>query len=342
MTNTYLEIDYKQIQRNVDCVRKGKKACLMVKANNYGVGYEVIESFVKMGYDYFGVTTIEEARVVRSKAPNADILIVGYVDPSSYTEAIDQNFTLTVYDFSSLKSVIPNLKYHLKFDTGMGRIGFFKTEINEVKIVLKDLECKPIGIYSHFPEALNQEYTQQQIATFKSIVDELTEYEFEYIHLQNSVGCQLYDLDFCNMVRPGLSIWGYYADTEEKEIIEAINGVTIKPALSLNAKVHMVKEYHGLVGYDLSEQVDGLLGTIRIGYHDGFSRRFNGYRFATGPKVVGKVCMCQAFVLLDEPIEVLEIFGPVNSIYDLASYGQMTVYELLVSLSTRIIRSIDK
>ncbi len=338
MTNTYLEIDLDQVQRNIDIVRKDKRACLMVKANNYGVGYDVIPNLVERGYDFFGVTTIEEADIVRSYAPNAEILIVGYVDESCYEHAIKSNYTLTIFSMQTLYTIKEGLKYHLKFDTGMGRIGFFVEQIDEVKSYIEMRGHYPKGIYTHCPEAINQEFTLKQIEIFKDIVSEFEDYNFEFIHLQNSVGCQLYDLDFCNLVRPGISIWGYYADNEEKEIVEAICGETIKPALRLTAKVHMVKQYEGLIGYDLSEHVDGLIGTVRIGYHDGFSRRLNGFEFATGERVVGKVCMCQAFLDLNTEIDKIEIFGEENSIYNLASYAGLTIYEFLVSLSPRILR----
>lgn len=338
MTNTYLKINLKQVQENIKNVSKGKKACLMVKANNYGIGYGIIPEFVKMGYDYFGVSTIQEADIVRSYAPKAEILIVSYVDPVDYQKVIDKNYTITVYDMSTLNSIEQKIKYHLKFDTGMGRIGFFPDEIAQVKAIIDQKQIYPEGIFSHFPEAINQTFTLKQIENFKRIVGEFNDYDFKYVHLQNSVGSQLYNLDFCNMIRPGLSIWGYYADEIEKQFVEEKLGIVIKPTLCLNAKVHMIKNYDGLIGYDLSEKVHGKVGTIRIGYHDGLSRSFNSYVFSTGEKIVGKVCMCQSFVLLPKDIEQLEIFGEHNSIYDLSKYGDITIYELLVSLSNRILR----
>ncbi len=338
MTNTYLKVDLDQVEKNIELVRKGKRACLMVKANNYGIGYDVIPELVKRGYDYFGVTTIEEADIIREYAPDAEILIVGYVDPSLYSHVIESNYTVTIFSFETLYTIIDGLKYHLKFDTGMGRIGFFIDQIEEVRNHIKNVSVYPIGIYSHYPEAINEEFTLNQIELFKNILKRFDDYNFEFIHLQNSVGCQLYDLDFCNLVRPGLSIWGYYADQTEKDYIESKCGETIKPALKLSAKVHMIKKYDGLIGYDLSEHVDGLIGTIRIGYHDGFSRRVNGYQFETGERVVGKVCMCQAFLKLQNEIDEIEVFGKTNSIYNLVDYAGLTVYELLVSISSRILR----
>ncbi len=340
MTNTFLEIDKSQVAENIKLASKGKQVCLMVKANNYGVGYDFIPEFTEMGYNYFGVTTIEEADIVRALAPDSEILIVGYVDEKDYAKAVLKNYTLTIFSEETLQTLNSEIKYHLKFDTGMGRIGFFKDQIANLKNQIAEIGNYPVGIYTHLPEGLNQEFSLNQIELFKEILTEFADYDFEYVHMQNSVGCQLYDLDFCNMVRPGISIWGLYADEEEKKIIEQKNGVTIKPALNLQAKVHMVKDYEGLIGYDLSEYVSGKIATIRIGYHDGFNRRFTGYTFNTSERVVGKVCMCQAFVQINGPIDHLEIFGPTNSIYNLTTYAKMTTYELLVSMSNRILRRV--
>ncbi len=339
MNNSTLYINEKQVFENIELLRKNKKACLMVKAENYGIGYEFIDNFVQNGYDYFGVSTIEEAREVRKRAPKAEILIVAYVSPSHYKECIDSNYTLTVYSQETLSAIEFGCKYHLKFDTGMGRIGFTKKDIPMIKAAYTYYQ-QPIGIYSHAPMAINEEYTKEQIALFKEIVLEFSDVNFEYIHFQNSVGSQLYEIDFTNMIRPGLGIWGYYSDESEKKQVELLVGETIKPALSLFVKVHMIKEYEGQIGYDLSEYVTGRIATLRIGYHDGFSRTFSGYKFKNGSQIVGKICMCQCFLKVNEKFdqEYIEIFGENESIYKLVDYSDKIVYEFLATIARRIIK----
>ncbi len=340
MNNTTLYIDEKKVYENIELLRKDKKACLMVKAENYGMGYDFINNFVKMGYDYFGVSTIEEARQVRERAKTAEILIVAYVAKEYYQECIEQNFTVTVFSPETLSAIDYGCKYHLKFDTGMGRIGFNEKQIMMVKEYISDKK-QPHGIYTHEPMAVNEEYTRKQIELFKSIVDQFSEVDFEHIHFQNSVGSQLYDLDFVTMIRPGLGIWGYYADMDEKKQVESKVGQTIKPALRLVGKIHMIKDYDGRIGYDLSEKVKGTIATVRIGYHDGFSRSFTGYKFTNGNQIVGKICMCQCFVKIETPTENLEIFGSNEDIYALTEHGQKTVYEFLATLAKRILRVVE-
>ncbi len=338
MKNTTLKINVEAVKHNLEYLGQGHKLCLMVKANNYGIGYEFIPEFIKMGYDFFGVSTIEEADEIRKYDQDVEILIVAYVDPNDYDRALKNNYTLTVYNEESLQAIRNNNKYHIKFDTGMGRIGFNLKDVGRLNALIKATKNVPEGIFSHFPMATNEEFTKKQITIFKEILNEFKDINFKYIHLQNSVGTQLYDLDFVNMKRPGIGIWGFYADMAEKEFVEQKTGINLRPAVSLIAKIHMQKDYTGLIGYDLSERVDGLIGTVRIGYHDGFARSFSGYEFIDGEKVVGKVCMCQAFVLLNEMKSELEIFGNRESIYRLVNYSQITIYEMLVSLSNRILR----
>lgn len=338
MRNTTLYIDREKVKHNIELIKGDKDVCLMVKANNYGMGYDFISEFVQMGYNMFGVATIQEADLVRQKAPNADILIVSYVDPLDYDHAKTQNYILTAFSDKTLDVIENGLRYHLKFDTGMGRIGFFEEQIDEIKKVLDKTGNIPEGMYSHLPCACDEEYTLAQIERFRLICEAFNEYDIHYKHIQNSVASLKYNVDFTNLVRPGLAIWGYGANEEERAIVNS----NIQPALSLVAKIHMVKEYDGLIGYDHIERASGTVGTVRIGYHDGFARKFQGYKFASGAQIVGKICMCQMFVELPEEKEYsqLEIFGSNESIYDLVEHADITVYELLSVLANRILKEV--
>ena len=192
---------------------------------------------------------------------------------------------------------------------------------------------KPNGIYSHFPIATNKEITNKQIKLFKEIVDYFNDVEFEYIHIQNTMGAKLYEIEWCNLIRPGIGIWGYGANREESEKLN------LKPSLKLEVPIMFKKEYKGKVGYDLLDSVDGTVATIKIGYNDGLDRRARGYDFKEG-KIVGNVCMCQTMVLLNKKdIKNITIFEGEN-IYQLCEYLDCITYELFTRLSNRIKREI--
>ncbi len=333
MNNLQLNVDLKKIEHNIDIFKSMKKTiCAMVKANAYGVGFDIIPHYISMGVNFYGVSTFEEALKVRRYSKDIDIIVVSYVDPLYYDEAIENNITITLFEKSQINDIPVNLKLHIKFDTMMGRIGFDMSDISIVKKAIPKLNVQ--GIFTHFPEALNEELTIKQISIFKKIVVEL-EYEFNYIHCQNSTGSLMYDVDFCNMIRPGIGILGLFGS--EGEVIES----GLKPSLSLYAPVYMLKEYEGFVGYDLTQKVNGKMATIRIGYNDGLSRSYNGYRFKqNNAKIVGNISMCQTMITYEGKLgSTFEVFGDINSIYDLTKYSGQIVYQLLVSMNERTTRN---
>lgn len=330
----YLEIDMNIVDNNIKLLAKDKKPCLMVKANQYHV-LSNVKPLLDLGYDFFGVSTLEELETIHNLNQEIDVLVVTRVDVNTINNSNNKYTHYTITDIDDLKEVNDNVNIHLKFDTGMGRIGFTSSQVMEVINIIKTRNLNIKGIYTHFPCGSDKEYTTKQIKRFKEIVDRFTENDIypTYIHCQNSIGCSLYDISWCNMVRPGIGIWGYGANKLEASL------TNVKPSLTLKAPVSFIKEYHGLIGYDHIESVDGIIGTIKLGYNDGLDRRASGYQFKEG-KIVGKVCMCQTMIkLASKDVREVTIFEQ-DDIYDLCNYIDYTVYELLTSLSFRIKRII--
>lgn len=332
MKNSTLEINLTNIKKNLDNLKQGKEVCIMVKANCYGLGFDMINEYVKLGYNFFGVSTIDEAIEVRKRSATAKILLASYLDQEDYDLAIEHNITATVYSMEMLTTIPAKLAIHLKFDIGMGRLGISYADTSKVKEIIKERKLEIEGLMGHFPMAGNVELTMQQISRFKELYHELSYLNLRYVSLQNSLGTIKYDIDFCNLVRPGIGVLGYYANIEEK----AGESFELYPSLTLKAPVTMEKNYQGTLGYDLVQEVDGNIITVRIGYHDGLSRKFSQYKF-TNAQIVGKISMCQVMMQTTTTgLKEVEVFGPHEDIYQLASYGQMTIYELLVSIAPRI------
>jgi alanine racemase len=179
--------------------------------------------------------------------------------------------------------------------------------------------------------ASNEEFSKRQIAELKKASENFP--DIKYVHIQNTLGAIKYDVDFCNMVRIGIGQFGYLAGRREASLY----GQKLKPALRLEARVLQYKEnFDGPIGYDLTENVTGNIATIRMGYHDGLLRCFQGYKFNSGAKIVGLICMCQAMLKVEHDSEYIEIFGEEENIYSLLKYGKISTYEFLVSLSARV------
>lgn len=316
MNDINLYINYDKVVENISYLKKDKEVCIMVKANSYGMGFNHIKKLITVGYTFFGVTTLDEALEIREYDKNVEVMVFAPID--DFQKAIENNIIVTVTD----NNVVEGLRYHIKIDTGMGRLGF--QNFNFTKL-------KPEGIFTHFPMAANEEFSKLQIAELKKASELFP--NIKYIHIQNTLGAIKYDIDFCNMVRIGIGQFGYLAGKREASNF----GQSLKPALRLEVRVVQYKEnFTGPIGYDLTENVSGNIATIRMGYHDGLLRCFQGYQFNSGAKIVGLICMCQAMLVVDEESDYIEIFGEEENIYSLLNYGRISTYEFLVSFSARV------
>lgn len=327
--NPILKIDINKVKNNIKTLKKDKEVCLIVKANGYGI-LEDIKPLYDLGYRFYGVSTLDEAIKITSIYSDVDVLILSPIDSDEITK-VNNKIILTVSSFNDLNN-ITNQRFHLAFDTGMGRIGFKQEEIIKIKNKITD-NMNFEGIFTHFPKAYDKVYSNNQIKLFKAIIDQFKEYNLKYIHMQNTIGCLLYDIDFCNLVRPGIGIWGYVEDIKTNEL---------EPSLELIAPIIQKKEYNDYLGYDLIEKVNGKVATIKMGYNDGLIRGLQNYKFKEGT-LVGKVCMCQSMFLLNEDnynTDKITIIEKNDSLDNLVKYAKITKYEFLTGLSTRIKKEI--
>ncbi len=331
--DSYIEINITKMKENIEYLRKNKKVCLMVKANNYGVGNDVLE-YLFEEYNFYGVTTLYEAYELRKRNNNIEILICGHIDYEFFDECVKHNFSVSIHGKDGLVNIIPNLKYHLKIDVGMNRLGFKYEEIEWLKTRLETIQNYPTGIYTHLPEAINEELSIKQIKYFEDVIKR-TNLTYEYIHCQNTIGAIKYKIDFVNMIRPGIGIWGLLAN--EKDFL--LLGKELKNVILVHAKVQQVKEVTGPIGYDGIDIVDHkLIATIRLGYNDGFDRRLQGYIFKNKDKIVGNICMCQMMIEGNSFDEYYPIIKEQKDLLSLCEYANMITYEMLGGFSQRMIK----
>jgi len=135
----------------------------IVKANAYGHGaVEISKILSRKKIDYLGVANIQEANELIDHGIKKIILILGSISNHEITEAIDKKITFTVYDIRQLNFIRNikkkiKIKFHLKIDTGMNRLGISESEIDEAILRLKNnsnLEFE--GLFTHLVEADNK------------------------------------------------------------------------------------------------------------------------------------------------------------------------------------------
>ena len=361
---TWAEINLDNIKFNLNNIKKllkkDTKVCGIVKANAYGHGSVMVAKLLeKENVDYLGVARLEEAIELRQNNIKLPILCLGYIPEESLDIAIKNNITLTVFSLemaNKINNLASRIKQkvlvHIKIDTGMTRIGF---QVNESTIEeiskINELEFIELqGIYTHFATAdeKSKEFTNIQVDRFKFIIESLKNKGIiiPIKHISNSAAIiDFDDLDF-DMVRCGIILYGHYPSEEVKK-----SNINLRPAMTLKTKISHIKDVESNTGisYGLKYKTNHneKIITIPIGYADGFTRMQNNPKVYVKGKafnVVGRICMDQCMVKIDEDIDIkvgdeVIIFGEDNKNIELIANDLGTInYEVLCMISRRVDR----
>ena len=320
---TKLIIDTKVITENVvnEIKRLPEKVELfaVVKANGYGHGaVESAKAAKEGGATGFCVAILDEAIELREAGIEEPILILSVVNPKFINLALQYDVSVTVATLEWLEEINQYidqsnsnnvLKVHLKVDTGMGRIGFTEASTVQAAIssILENDKIEWEGIFTHFSTAdeKNDSYYKKQLTCFKLVLDSLKKYP-KYIHVANSATTLWHHENIGNMIRYGIAMYGL--NPSGKTLPTPIE---LKPALSLVSELIQVKEVpvgHG-IGYGKTyvTKTNEWIGTIPIGYADGWLRHLQGfYVLVDGKKceIVGRICMDQCMIRLRGPVKV--------------------------------------
>lgn len=316
MRPVWAEINLDTIATNTKNIKKlvgDKELIAIVKADCYGHGaVDVVPTLLENGASRLAVAMLTEAIELRENNINAPIVILGYTPLYLGEELINYDIEQTVYDLDYAKelskialSFNKKAKIHIAIDTGMGRIGFLPGDdtvktINEV-YNLEGLEV--IGIYSHFStsDEKDKSYANEQLFKFKKVIADLKALgiEIPLKHISNSGAIIDMPETYLNGVRPGIILYGYYPSKEVSK-----DNLSVKPALTLKAKVAHVKELHKDMyisyGKTFKTNKKTIVATLPIGYGDGYPRALsenakvivNG-KFAS---ILGRICMDQCMI----------------------------------------------
>lgn len=365
---TGLEIDLDNLAHNIreisNIVGKDTLITAVVKANAYGHGsLEVGKVFLENGANRLGVSTLSEAVELRKGNIDAPILILNHTPSERYRDIVYYDLITNIYNYEDAKALSKEavnlgkkVKIHIKIDTGMGRIGFLPNEESIERIIkignLDNLEIE--GIFSHFARADEEDklYTREQYKRFSWVIDRLKEkgMEIPIKHISNSAGIidtPEYNMD---MVRAGIILYGYYPSNEVKR-----DRFKIKPAMTLKSYVSNIKivEKGTGIGYNqlFTTYRKSIIGTIPIGYADGYSRTLTGKGEVSihGKRVpiIGRICMDQMMVDLTDVNGVkigdrVVLFGHGDSSYpsveEIAETLGTVSYEIICMMGRRLPR----
>ena len=368
-------------------VKKENPACrpvCVVKADAYGHSAEVcVARLLEEGCDMFAVSSLEEALAVRTicaiqkAARPVDILILGYTPACAAAELIRHNIIQACFSLEYAEelaaeiaaradadgSPLPPLRVHLKFDTGMNRIGFpahNAAEIAEsVAAVRKVAALRGIaveGAFTHFARAdedsdEGRARTTEQAERFLAVTDAVRAagVPLPMRHICNSAAAVCrpeYHLDGCRL---GILLYGLDPSGDVR--------CGLRPVMKLKtqiAQIHTLRAGESVsYGGTFTAPRDMRIATLPIGYADGFIRAYTGAsaviedpdggnRRGTA-HIIGRICMDQCMIDLDgcEGVrtgDTVTLIGEPGQLDDLARRAGTINYECVCNISARVPR----
>ncbi len=376
----WAEIDLDALRQNYRALASVIKASTpdcrpvcVVKADAYGHGIDIcISALLDEGCDFFAVSSIEEAMAVRavcrSVNSNADILILGYTPAAEAVTLSRFSIIQTVFSLEYARALSEQLeasgrsiRVHIKFDTGMNRIGFPAHSNDEIERSAHEIaEAAALpglvaeGAFTHFAradEVDGEKRTREQAERYFALLRRANELgaHLSVRHVCNSSATLRfpeYHLDLCRL---GILLYG----AEPSGMFD----FAVKPVMRLCARisqVHTMKAGESLsYGGVFTASEDMRIATIPIGYADGFIRAYSGATAVIYSKegqrlgnarIIGRICMDQCMIDLGDIDadmgDVAVLIGEPGQLDALASLAHTINYECLCLISARVPRVI--
>ena len=316
---TVAEIDLSALRHNYYQIKKaipnGCGILAVVKADAYGHGFmDIAQELESMDVNAFGVAFLAEGIQLRKSGIDRPVLVLGGLYPGQEKKCIGFNLSTAIFSLEQARllnyvagKLFRKAKVHVKIDTGMGRLGISHDDASHFFTKLKGMKNIELeGVISHFASAdeLDQEsraYTNRQIEMFAAVIAAAREQGLSprYIHIANSAAAISKEMPFCNLVRPGIALYGALPSGDFR------GKVDLKPVMRLKSRIAMLKwvEPGTFISYARRYVAEGrtLVASVPVGYADGYSRALTnrGEALVRGKRarVIGTVCM--DWIMLD-------------------------------------------
>jgi alanine racemase len=355
---TVLEIDGNALTHNLNYFKKKlkptTKILAVVKAFGYGSDGVLVAKYLQDKVDYFAVAYAHEGIALREAGIETPILVLHPQIPNLQA-IVHYNLEPNLYNFKIFEAFLkladetPLMNYpiHLKFNTGLNRLGFWHTDIPKIIADLKETNhIKVHSLFSHLAaseDAEEQDFTINQINNFAYITQQFYKhlgYE-PMLHILNTSGVVNYAKAQFDMVRIGIGLYGFGND--DNETAQLKNTHNLKSIIS---QIHLIQPGE-TVGYNRAfvAKRPTKSATIPIGHADGLSRKLGnkkGFVLINNQKakIIGNVCMDMIMVDVTkidckEGDEVI-IFDHQKMLKHIADVSETIVYETLTAISPRV------
>ena len=355
---TVIEIDGNALLHNLNYFKQKlhpkTKILAVVKAFGYGSDGVQIGKFLENKVDYFAVAYANEGIALREANIKTPILVLHPQTPNLQS-IIDYKLEPNLYNFKILTAFIKlaneiSLKkypVHIKFNTGLNRLGFCGKDIPEIISILKETTpLKVQSLFSHLAASEDLEeqgFTSNQINNFTNIAAQFKKHlgHEPMLHLLNTSGVVNYTKAQFDMVRVGIGLYGFGNDDKETAQLKNTHNLT-----SIISQIHLI-EVGETVGYNRAFTAKKITktATIPVGHADGLSRKLGnkkGYLRINNQKaaIIGNVCMDMIMVDITE-IDCKEgdeviIFNTQEMIQNISNTSETIPYETLTAISQRV------
>ena len=308
-----VEISLPALCHNFSLLKEKAGGCsvlAMVKADGYGHGMVACaQTLTAAGADCFGVAEAVEGVELRKHGIDRPVFIMAGILPEVIPALFAYRLTPVVVDGCCLdrlsrEAVQRNqgIEVHLKVDAGMGRQGCPCSSIGGLIEEIQNLPGLTLGgIMAHFPMAddPDSDSTNEITEVFCRQLDKVRHLlpEKVLLHLANSGGILYFPVSHRDMVRPGISLYGYYPDGRQEA--ETADKQRLQPVMRFSSRIIQVKDVPaetGLgYGHTFTTNRKTRIAIIPAGYEDGYLRSLsnNAQALIHGRRVpvVGRISM---------------------------------------------------
>ena len=357
---TILEVNLNAVVDNLNHFRSflhsDTKMVCMIKADAYGAGaVEIAKTLQDHRVDYLAVAVADEGVTLRKAGITANIMVMN-PEMTAFKTMFDYDLEPEVYSFRLLDALVKAARkegitgwpVHIKFDTGMHRLGF--DPVDDIFKLIDRLKHQtaiiPRSVFSHFVGSDSDgfdEFSARQFALFEEGSQQLQAAFSHKIlrHMDNSAGIEHFPERQMDMCRLGIGLYG--VDPRNNRMLSTVS--TLKTTILQMRHVPAGET----VGYSRKGKIerDSVIAAIPIGYADGLNRGLGNrrcYCLVNGQKAeyVGNICMDVAMIdVTDIPCvegDQVEIFGEHLPVTELSDVLGTIPYEVLTGVSNRVKR----
>ncbi len=284
----------------------------VVKADAYGHGsVPVARCLAECGVDWFGVATVEEGRELREAGIEQPILLLGGLYMSDPEDLITYRLTPSVSSTARLDTYAEcarrlgrPIDFHLKIDTGMGRLGLPPDRLRSFVEHYREVEgLRLTGALTHLASAedLVSSQTSEQGERFQAALGQLRALgiEPEWVHVSNSAALVARLDSPENLVRVGALLYGYCLPLLLPVDHPPLDLPEVEPVLTFKSRIVYLKDVPTAtpLGYGAAFHTrrPSRIATVPVGYADGLSRALSNRGCAIvrdrRARIVGQISM---------------------------------------------------